>query len=246
MQKPPNSSQNDHAPLAGMTVLIVEDEEAIAQEALGEVDDLGARGLHTDTVQGARALYAQNQIDLIILDRILADSEDGLSLLAWLRELETPAPGVLVASRLATADDHIRGLDLGADDYIDKPFDKRELAARLRALARRVKATRSPKTVLIWGDLEIRILSECALWKGEMIELRPQSLSVLHALVLHRGEFMSREALWRAVWPQNKNLPPQDQVITMAIKRLRDSLDLVVGGPTIISEKLGYRLRLGE
>jgi DNA-binding response OmpR family regulator len=245
MHHPAADPSND-APLRGMTVLVVEDEPAAAREALAEIASLGASGLRAETVKGARALYADNDIDLIVLDRMLADSEDGLALLSWFKELEAPAPGVLVASRLSTADDHIRGLDLGADDYIDKPFDMRELAARLKALARRVDATRSPKTVLIWGDLELRTLNGRALWKGEAIELRPQAFKLLHALALHKGEYISREALWRAVWPEYKNLNVQDPVINTAINRLRKSMSGIENGPQILSENLGYRLRLKE
>lgn len=246
MQQSPDDRHDDEAPLVGITVLLVEDEASMAQDALAEIAALGARGLHADTVQGARALYAENDVDLIILDRMLADSEDGLALLSWFKALEAPAPGVLVASRLSTTDDHIRGLELGADDYINKPFEMRELAARLKALARRVDATRSPKTVLIWGDLELRTLNERALWNGGTIELRPQSFKVLHALALHKGDYVSREALWRAVWPENKNLPPQDPVINTAINRLRTGLNKATGCIEIVSEDLGYRLVIKE
>jgi len=246
MQQPPDARLNDEVPLAGLTVLVVEDDPAAARDVLAEISSLGAHGLHAETVQSARRLYAENQIDLIVLDRMLADSEDGLVLLSWFKELETPAPGVLVASRLSTIDDHIHGLELGADDYINKPFDMRALAARLKALARRVDAKRSPKTVLIWGGLEIRTLNERALWNEEAIDLRPQSFKVLHALALHKGDYVSREALWRAVWPENKNLPPQDPVINTAINRLRTGLNKLENGPGIISEDLGYRLVIKE
>lgn len=246
MQISPDNQHNDEAPLQGMTVLVVEDDLAAAREVLAQIASLGARGIHAETVQDARALYAENDVDLIILDRMLADHEDGLALLSWFKELEAPAPGVLVASRLSTTDDHIRGLELGADDYINKPFEMRELAARLKALARRVDATRSPKTVLIWGDLELRTLNERALWNGGTIELRPQSFKVLHALALHKGDYVSREALWRAVWPENKNLPPQDPVINTAINRLRTGINKTTDGLEIVSEDLGYRLVIGE
>ena len=234
------------APLEGATVLIVEDEAKDAAVVRKEVEALCGRALHADTAQGARALFAEHAIDLIVLDRMLADSEDGLALLNWFRELEAPTPRVLVASRLSTSDDHILGLELGADDYINKPFDPRELAARLKALMRRASAMRSPKSVHIWGALEIRTLNEIALWEGERIAIRPQSFAILNALSSIKGEYMSREALWRMVWPENKNLPPQDPVINTAINRLRTSLNKLENGPGIVSEELGYRLVIEE
>ena len=232
--------------LSGATVLVVEDDLEDAHLVLHEVSALGGRGLHADCVQSARALIVENTIDLIVLDRMLADGEDGLTLLSWFQELEAPAPAVLVASRLSTSDDHILGLELGADDYINKPFDPRELAARLKALMRRAAAARSPKSVQIWGDLEIRTLNKVALWKDEPISMRPQSFAAFSFLALHKGDYVSREALWRAVWDKYKNLPPQNTVINNEISRLRGSLNGLEGGPKIVSENLGYRLVIDD
>ena len=242
------SAQNDHIDdanldaLSGVTVLVVEDEAKDAELVISNVKALGGQAFHADTVQGARDLLTKHDVDIIVLDRMLADGEHGLDLLSWFREIEAPAPQVLVASRLATTDDHILGLDLGADDYIDKPFDPRELAARMRALLRRADSIRSPISVLIWGPLEIRTLNGVALWKGEKISLRPQSFSVLAMLVGLKGEYLSRAALWREVWKKNKCLPPQDTVINTEISRLRSSLKGIPDGPRVIAEDLGFRL----
>lgn len=235
-------TKTNKSPLAGATVLVVEDDAEDARFAMKLVESLGGRVLQADTVSAARVHCAENDLAIIVLDRMLADSEDGLALLDWYRELEAAAPCVLVTSRLATIDDHVRGLDLGADDYIDKPFDLRELSARLRALMRRAETQRAPASVLIWGDLEIRTLNERALWRGETVKLRPQSFKLLCALAACRGEAVSRAALWREVWPDYKGLPPQDAVINTSINRLRKSLAELDAPPEIVSEDLGYRL----
>ncbi len=230
----------------GVTVLVVEDEAKDADLVLDRVNALGGRSLHTDTVQGARHLLAEHEVDLIVLDRMLAGGEHGLDLLEWFRDIETQPPQVLVASRLATSDDHILGLDLGADDYIDKPFDPRELVARMKALLRRADSIRSPLSVLIWGPLEVRTLNEVALWHGEKITLRPQSFAVLSMLTRLKGEYLSREALWREVWKKNKYLPPQDTVINTEVSRLRSSLKVLPEGPRVVAEDLGFRLEIDE
>ncbi len=232
------------ATFEGVTVLVVEDEAKDAEVVLDRVNALGGQCLHTDTVHGAQRLLIEHEVDLIVLDRMLAGGERGLDLLEWFRDIETTAPQVLITSRLATSDDHILGLDLGADDYIDKPFDPRELVARMKALLRRADSIRSPMSVLIWGPLEVRTLNEVALWHGEKISLRPQSFAVLSMLTRLKGEYLSREALWREVWKKNKYLPPQDTVINTEISRLRSSLKVLPNGPRVVAEDLGLRLEI--
>ena len=240
------SEKSESTALAGVTVLVVEDEKADADLVLEQIEALGGVGRHTDTVQGAREILTGDNVDLVVLDRMLADSAHGLELLTWFNEIEVAAPPVLIASRLATSDDHILALELGADDYIDKPFDPRELTARIKALLRRADAKRSPVSVLIWGPLEVRSMNKVALWHGERISMRPQSFAVLNMLAGLKGEYLSREALWREVWKKNKFLPPQDTVINTEISRLRSSLKVLPNGPRIVAEELGFRLVVEE
>ncbi|MCW5621845.1 MAG: response regulator transcription factor [Burkholderiales bacterium] len=235
-------TETDHAEGA-LTVLVVEDDRALAGQVFGVIDGLGWRHRHVDTVQAARELLSCEPVDLIYLDRMLANGEDGLDLLAWFRDLEGAPPGTLVASRLSSAADHVRGLDQGADDYIDKPFDMDELKARLRALARRVASVRVPQSVIVWGRLELRTESRVAMWAGQRLELMPLTFRLLATLAAHRGEWVSREALWRAVWPDQARVPPRDYVINVAIRRLREALATCEDGLLVeTGGRLGYRL----
>ena len=227
-----------------LNVLVVEDDETIAQSVLQQVVALGWQGAIVSTVQAARAKFTEAAFDIVVLDRMLDDQEDGLNLLQWFNELESITPGVLVASRLGTPQDHIHALDLGADDYINKPYDIEELNARLRALARRLTGKRAPESVDVWEELEVRTMNKSALWRGEQIVLRPQSFQVLSVLVASKGEYVSRETLWHSVWASYKNLPPQDTVINTAISRLRRNLSAITNAPIIHSDRLGYRLML--
>lgn len=229
-----------------LKVLIVEDDPPIADQVMQEVASLGWESTTVETVQAARAQFANIAFDLVVLDRMLGDSEDGLALISWFNDLESTVPGILVASRLGTVQDHILALDLGADDYINKPYDLEELNARLRALARRMRGKRAPESVDVWENLEIRTMNRTALWNGQLIPLRPQSFDILKVLVSLEGEYVSREVLWRSVWRSYKNLPPQDTVINTALSRLRGNLSNLTGVPLIINNRLGYRLAINN
>jgi len=230
-----------------LVVLIVEDDPLLAARVAGLVDALGWKPVTAESVRTAREALVRQPIDLIYLDRMLADGEDGLNLLEWFRALEGAVPGTLVASRLSSAADHVHGLDEGADDYIDKPFDDDEVKARLRALARRIRSARAPQSVLLWGRLEIRTLNRVALWDNRRIEMMPLTFSLLLTLATHRGEWVSRQALWRAVWPDQARVAPRDYVINVAIRRLREALAAYPDGPQVETrERLGYRLAIPD
>ena len=224
--------------------LIVEDDIAavgVIREALSVVcPDL--HPLEATTVEQAKHLSALNIIDLVVLDRMLGDSVDGLAYLRWLDALETPRPGVLVTSSLGSVQDHVLGLDAGADDYISKPFAFEELCARLRAVSRRLQSVRSAATVLFFGALELRTVSKVALVDGQVLTLQPKNFRLLQALVMRQGEWISRKALWQEVWTDYPNLAPQDAPINNAISRVRKALATIPGAPRIVSEDFGYRL----
>lgn len=226
-----------------LNVLVVEDDRPLVARVTQAVAALGWQHRHVESVQAAREVLARESVDLIYLDRMLADGEDGLNLLAWFRDLEGSAPATLVASRLSGTNDRICGLDQGADDYLDKPFDDDELKARFRALARRLQSHRVPQSVLILGRLELRTVNRIALWAGQRLEMMPLTFTLLEALAAHRGEWVSRQALWRIAWPEQARVAPRNYVINVAISRLREVLERCVDGPRVeTGERLGYRL----
>ncbi|MAM89846.1 MAG: transcriptional regulator [Opitutaceae bacterium] len=228
--------------LSGNKILIVEDDPEMTSLFSDVASELGYQIGVAQTLDKAKQESAEHLPDLVILDRMLADGSDGLGYLEWLNALEGKRPGILVASRLTSVSDHVLGLELGADDYINKPFEREELRARLRAVARRVASIRVPASVIIFDTLEVRTLNRQALVKGTPLALRPQSFSLLNAIAERQGEWVSRKALWHEVWTDYRNLSPQDTVINTAISRLRGVLSSVEGAPEIVSEDLGYRL----
>lgn len=223
-------------------LLIVEDDKTMAPAMATVAIELGYQVSFAETLDQAKSVTATILPDLVILDRMLADGSEGLDYIAWLDALEGKRPGILVASRLTSVSDHVLGLEAGADDYINKPFDPKELRARLRAVARRAETNRAPASVLIFDTLEIRKLSGHALINNVPLDLRPQSLALLNAIAERQGEWISRKALWHEVWTDYKNLSPQDTVINTAISRLRRVLSKAERAPEIVSEDFGYRL----
>lgn len=223
-------------------MLIVEDDPLMAS-AMAEVGrELGYHVSLAETLEQAKTESSACWPDLVILDRMLADGSEGLDYVAWLEALEGRRPGILVASRLTSVSDHVLGLETGADDYINKPFETVEFRARVRAVARRADSHRAPNSVLFFETLELRQSSKVALVNNQEVSLRPQSFTLLNAIAERQGEWVSRKALWHEVWTDYPNLPPQDTVINTAISRLRRVLSSVEQAPSLISEDFGYRL----
>jgi len=225
------------------TLLIVEDDKKMAAVMAQEANLMGYHTTTVDTVEDAKRASAQNLPDIVILDRMLADGGDGLDYVHWLNELEGDRPGILVTSRLTSVSDHVLGLEMGADDYLNKPFELVEFRARLKAVARRAISHRAPSSVLFFNTLELRRSTKQAFVNNELLDLRPQSFTLLNAIAERQGEWVSRKALWHEVWTDYRNLSPQDTVINTAICRLRNVLLSAEQAPSLVSEDLGYRLK---
>lgn len=116
-------------------LLIVEDDPTMASLMADVASELGYGISLAETLDQAKRESAAHLPDLVILDRMLGDGSEGLGYIEWLNALEGKRPGILVASRLTSVSDHVLGLETGADDYINKPFEREELRARLRAVA---------------------------------------------------------------------------------------------------------------
>ena len=204
-------------------VLLLEDDADAASrvlEALGDIEiDVFARG--EDALKAAAA----SRYDVLILDR-MTDGMDGLTVLERLRAGEVRTP-VLVLSNLGQTRARVEGLDAGADDYLGKPFERDELMARVRALARRGAEIAHPDVIVV-GDLEVRIKARTVHWGGSHVELSPKEFDILTFLARNVGEIVSRQMIWNAVWPEYR-IPPQINVIDVNLSRLRAKLDAASG-----------------
>ena len=202
-----------------MRVLLVEDDHRIA----GFV----AKGLRENSyavdvaVNGEDGLYQTeiNDYDLIILD-VNLPKKDGFEVCRELREAGKRTPILMLTARDAV-DDRISGLDFGADDYLTKPFEFRELLARLRALSRRHSEVRSPKINI--ADLEIDTVSQRAWRAGKEIELTTKEYALLEFLAVSKGKVVGREEISTHVW--DENFDAFSNLIEVYIKRLRTKMD---------------------
>ena len=179
-----------------MRLLIVEDEDAIA-EPLAE--GLRREGFEVErAATGAEALAAA-PADLVLLDLRLPDL-DGLDVCRELRE-RSGVPIIVVTARGEEAD-RVVGLELGADDYVVKPFGLRELIARIRAVSRRARGEREDRVVRV-GDLEVDKRALRARLAGQELELTPKEFDLLAALTREPGAALSRRRLLEEVWQTN-------------------------------------------
>jgi len=202
-------------------VLIVEDERKLAQ-----VLSSALQADHYDVVvapTGEDGFYRANAelFDLVVLDLMLP-GRSGLEILQTLRQrrIETP---VLILTARDGVDDRVLGLDLGADDYLVKPFALPELLARIRALLRRGR----PSDVfrLKIADLDVDLVSRRVARGDRLIDLTGREFELLEYLLRHQGHLVSREMLARDVWKEPRRATPLDNVIDVQMTRLRRKID---------------------
>ena len=202
-----------------MRVLVVEDDSRIAAFV--------AKGLRENSyavdvaVDGDEASYMAsiNSYDLFILD-VNLPKKDGFEVCRKLRESGNKRPVLMLTARDAV-DDRITGLDTGADDYLTKPFEFRELLARLRALLRRHSEVRAPEIKI--ADLEINTISQTVRRGGKQIDLTSKEYSLIEFLALNKGKVVGREEISEHVW--DDTFDPFSNLIEVYIKRLRKKLD---------------------
>lgn len=201
-----------------MRLLIVEDSTAL-RESLAEA--LAGHGYAVDAAaDGAQALaFIQTyDYDLLVLDLMLP-KVDGLGVLAALRRKSNPAR-VLILSARDQVEDRVAALNLGADDYLVKPFAWDELLARLGALARRRFEQVSPR--LAAGLLELDTLARMALCHGQPIALSPKEYALLELLLRERGRVLSRGTIFQRLYASNSDA--SDRVIEVLLSTLRTKL----------------------
>jgi two-component system, OmpR family, response regulator len=221
-----------------MRVLVVEDEVRMAgvlQRALKEeghaVDVAG------DGTQGLW-LATENQYAAIVLD-VMLPGMDGFELCQRLRESGAWAPVLMLTARDGVTD-RVRGLDAGADDYLVKPFSLMELAARLRALARRDGRVRTP--VLVEGDLRLDPAAKRAWRAGAELHLSPKEYSLLELFLRHPGQVLTRSQIIEAVW--DFAYDGGSNVVDQYVNYLRRKIDGPFGRRDLETVRgMGYRLR---
>jgi DNA-binding response OmpR family regulator len=219
------------------SILVVEDEPTLA---LALEDDLKLEGYEVEVVHDGEtaARRAQEQsFDLIILD-VMLPRKDGFEVCRELRRAKLRTPIILLTAK-AQESDKVLGLELGADDYVTKPFSPRELRARVKAVLRRVAA--DVPEIFRFGDLEMDF-SRCELRRaGEAVEITPLEFKILAAFIRRRGRVLTRDELLDKVWGHGTFLT--DRVVDNHIMNLRKKIEPEPSRPRylISVRSLGYR-----
>jgi two-component system OmpR family response regulator len=203
-----------------MRVLVVEDDKKIASfvsrglKEAGHVVGVAERG--DDALQ----LGLHNHYDVAIVDLMLPGL-DGLSLIERWRAQKIKMP-VIILSAKRSVDDRVKGLQIGGDDYLTKPFAFSELLARIQALVRRSTAKSEP-TTLTYGDLTLDLLSREVTRGGRKIDLQAREFALLEYLLRNAGRVVSKTMILESVW--DYNFDPKTNVIDVLVSRLRSKID---------------------
>jgi DNA-binding response OmpR family regulator len=222
-------------------VLLIEDHKPLVRALRRGLEE---EGFAVDTaLDGEEGAYkAQTaDYDVIILDLMLP-KEDGLSLLQRWRRAGMKSH-VLVLTARSGIEDKVRGLNLGADDYLTKPFELEELLARLRALVRRGHQVKDP--VVRVHDLEIDTASRSVKRGGQSVHLTPREYALLEFLAFHRGKVVTRSMIWEHLYDEHDE--STSNVVDVYIRYLRNKIDKAFDLPLILTRwGEGYMLRGDE
>jgi len=202
------------------TILIVDDEARIVKLVRDYLERAGFEVLAAHDGEAALTLARVEQPDLIVLDLMLP-GVDGLDVCRRLRQ-ESGVPIIMLTARVEEAD-RIVGLELGADDYVTKPFSPGELVARVRATLRRVHGEMGPATVIRTGDLELDTAALTATVASEPVDLTPTEFHLLATLARQPGRIFSREQLLEAV--HGVAFDGYDRSVDSHIKNLRRKIE---------------------
>ncbi len=202
-----------------MRVLLVEDDKALADGLLRTLRGSGYAVDHAATGELALKAAGEEKFDLIVLD-IGLPGISGFDVLHQLRTNQFRGSILMLTARDAEAD-RVKGLDLGADDYVSKPFSLPEFEARVRALIRRSQAIHAP--VLSFGRLKLHTVAKRAQIDDEDIELTPREWSVLEYLLMHAGQVISKDQMLEALCSWDSSLT--HNTIEVYVSRIRSKLE---------------------
>jgi DNA-binding response OmpR family regulator len=221
-----------------MKILVVEDEKKIADFVRKGLEEQGFSVEVADNGTAAFALASTRQYDVVVLD-IMIPGRDGLSVLRGLRNAKNAVPVVLLTAR-SELDERVEGLNLGADDYLTKPFYVEELIARLHAVTRRRSGERL--TILECGDLSVNLITREVLRNGDSIDLTAREFELLEYLMRSPGRIYTRTQILEHVW--GHDFDPSTNLIDVHIRRLRKKLNADGRDDLIETVRgVGYRVR---
>lgn len=200
-------------------VLVVDDDENISEVIKIYLQNLGYDTMLAHDGKDALEKFSSYKPNLIILD-VMLPYMDGIDVLKQIRR-DSEVPVILLTAKGDTFD-KVLGLELGADDYMVKPFEPKELTARVKAVLRRYNADNTNRETLTFEDLVIEIASYNVIYKGKEIKMPPKEFELLHYLANNKNKVFTREQLLCEVW--GYDYPGDSRTVDVHIKRLREKL----------------------
>lgn len=219
-------------------VLVVEDEKEISDLLEIHLSDLKCEVTKADDGQVGLDHAINYEYDLIVLD-IMLPSLDGIEICKEVRKREIYVP-ILMLTAKSEEFDKVLGLEIGADDYLTKPFSIREFIARVKAIFRRIEAVQKTDiedSIINVGDLKIDSLKRRVILKGERIELTQKEFDLLHLMATHPGRTYTREQLLNSVWGYQYN--GYEHTVNSHINRLRTKIEDDLSNPKFIRTSWG-------
>jgi DNA-binding response OmpR family regulator len=219
-----------------MKILLVEDDRKIGKFVQNGFEEVGYPTIWVSSYTSGMDAFYEGTFDVVVLDLGLNDG-DGLDLLsAWRKQKETTP--VLILSARGDTNDKVQGLNLGADDYLSKPFSFAELLARVRSLGRRMAG--AGKTVLAHGSLKLDLVSREVTIGSQALDLSPREFSLLELFLKNTGRVLTRTQIQESVWDVHFDM--ETNLLDVYISRLRSKLS----GPDPVHittvRGVGYRM----
>ena len=225
-----------------MRVLLIEDDVKIASFILKGLKAEGFAVDHAPDGEAGLHMVLTEPYDLAVVD-IMLPKKDGFEIIAAIRREKSNLPVIILSARDAT-EDKVKGLQLGSDDYLTKPFSFSELLARIQALLRRSSGASEP-TRLEAGGLSMNLISREVVRQGRKIELQPLEFSLLEYLLRNAGRVVSKTMIMEHVW--DYHFDPQTNVVESRIYHLREKIDKGFETKLIHTVRgVGYVLKTAE
>jgi two-component system KDP operon response regulator KdpE len=227
---------------AALRVLVIDDEPAIRHFLRTSLTAQNYSVLEAENGETGLAMLHRNAIDVLVLDLGLPGM-DGLAVLKALRDGGSSVPVIVLSSR----DDEkgkVMALDLGADDYVTKPFGMEELLARIRAAVRHRLQQEGEKPVFKGGDLTLDLVHRFVTVRGHEVKLTPREYDLLRLLVAHAGKVLTHKFILHEVWGTETDV----QYLRIYIRTLRQKIEANPEQPVLIQTEqgVGYRLRAAD
>jgi DNA-binding response OmpR family regulator len=220
-----------------MKVLVVEDQAKLGTFLKRGLTEQGWTATWAQTAAAAQDALCETKYDVIVLDLMLPD-RDGIELLREWRKYGFNEPVLILSARNAVKD-RILGLEVGADDYLPKPFSLEELVARIRALGRRQASHK--ELVLQHGELKLDLLARTVNYAGQPVTLTARELALLEIFLQNVGRVLTRSLLMEKVWESHYDVDPN--LLDVYMSRLRAKFDAIASKPLFETVRgIGYKM----